>query len=152
MNEELRSANDELQRSNDEAREHSGALDNANDFLESILASLRAAVVVVDDQMRVTVWNSGAEELWGLRREEVRGQHLLNLDIGFPLEVIRTDVRTVLSEGKAGPERTTSAVNRRGRAVTVQVTTSPLFGGATVTGATIIMMAADGPMDGEAPT
>jgi two-component system CheB/CheR fusion protein len=140
MNEELRSTNDELQRINDDVREHSGELDGVNDFLESILTSLRSAVVVVDAQMHVTVWNSGAEELWGLRRDEVRGEHLLNLDIGLPLEQLRPVVRDALGDAGTGAEITLQAVNRRGRTVEVTVTVTPLVDSERQTSGAVLVM------------
>jgi two-component system, chemotaxis family, CheB/CheR fusion protein len=122
MNEELQSTNDELQAINDTVRERSVELDQVNDFLESI----RAGVIVVDQDMRVLVWNRGAEDLWGLRREEVQGVHLLNLGIGFPV----VDLRPMLGSALVDPLFTTkmevSAVNRRGREINVQLVCSAL--------------------------
>jgi hypothetical protein len=42
-----------------------------------------------------------------------------------------------------GPERVASAVDRRGRAVSIQVTVSPLMTGPSVTGAALVMAAVD---------
>ena len=49
MNEELQSTNEELQTMNDELRTRSTELNSANSFLESVFASLRYAVVVIDN-------------------------------------------------------------------------------------------------------
>ncbi len=38
-------------------------LDDANAFLEAILSTLRAGVVVIDAGMRVRAWNRRAEDL-----------------------------------------------------------------------------------------
>src|SRR5215203_6660575 len=67
MNEELQSANEELQTMNDELRERSDEANRSNAFLESILASLHAAAVVLDSSFNVLWWNAEASELWGLR-------------------------------------------------------------------------------------
>ncbi|MFC0542351.1 CheR family methyltransferase [Kutzneria chonburiensis] len=128
MNEELQSTNDELQTINDRLSERSVELDDLNNFLESILTSLRSGVIVVDPEMRVIVWNRGSEELWGLRRDEANGQHLLNLDIGLPLSELRPLVRNALVETDPVGEITIAAVNRRGRAVSVRVVASALRG------------------------
>ncbi|HEX7107000.1 MAG TPA: CheR family methyltransferase [Acidothermaceae bacterium] len=131
MNEELQSMNDELQSSNDELRERTTEVSELNRFMESILSSLRAAVAVTDRDLKLLVWNERAADLWGLRREEVVGQHLLNLDIGLPVERLRPIVRRVLSDGAVPPDEDVhiDAINRRGRPVTVRVTASPLRGG-----------------------
>ncbi|WP_043728376.1 CheR family methyltransferase [Kutzneria sp. 744] len=126
MNEELQSTNDELQTINERLSERSVELDDLNNFLESILTSLRSGVIVVDVEMRVIVWNRGSEELWGLRRDEANGQHLLNLDIGLPLSELRPLVRSALVDADPAGEVTIAAVNRRGRAVSVRVVASPL--------------------------
>ena len=74
MNEELQSTNEELRAMNDQIVQRSDELDNVNVYLEVILASLRDAVVVVDRGLQVKLWNEQAEDLWGLRPEEVRGK------------------------------------------------------------------------------
>jgi two-component system CheB/CheR fusion protein len=142
MNEELQSTNDELQTINDRLSERSVELDDLNNFLESILTSLRSGVIVVDPEMRVIVWNRGSEELWGLRRDEANGQHLLNLDIGLPLSELRPLVRNTLVDGAEDPvaETTIAAVNRRGRAVSVRVVASPLKGRNGITEGAILVL------------
>jgi two-component system CheB/CheR fusion protein len=144
MNEELQSTNDELQSINDQLRVSTGRLDAANAFLEAVLTSLQAGVAVVDRDLRVEMWNRRAEDLWGLRAEEVTGQHFLNLDIGLPLEKLRPLLRGALG-GETG-EAAVDAVNRRGRAVTVRVVSTPLSGrgaGVDSDGAIIVMEAGD---------
>jgi len=140
MNEELQSTNDELQTINDELQDRTSELDRSNEFLETILTSLRAGVVVVGTELVVQVWNHQAEELWGLRRDEAVGEHLLNLDIGLPLDLVRPVVRGTLA-GEDGPQEVTlAAVNRRGRTIEVRVVASPLRGdGGTVVGAILTM-------------
>jgi two-component system CheB/CheR fusion protein len=123
---------------------------DVNIFMEAVLAGLRAAVLVVDREQRVLVWNRQAEDLWGVRREEALGQHLLTLDIGLPLEPLTAVLREVLagrtavaqdaSGGEPVTELSLAALNRRGRAVDVRVTATPLLGeGAVVTGAIIVV-------------
>ncbi|WP_163509761.1 CheR family methyltransferase [Fodinicola acaciae] len=126
MNEELQSTNDELQTINDALRERSEELDNTSDFLDSILTSFRASLVVVDAEMRVLVWNRGAEDLWGVRREEAEGEHLLNLDIGLPLAELRTPIRHAIADGSTPQRLVVTAVTRRGRETRVVVTAGAL--------------------------
>jgi two-component system, chemotaxis family, CheB/CheR fusion protein len=126
MNEELQSTNDELQAINVVLRHRTDELDESNTFLESILRTLRSAVIVLDADLVVRVWNRSAEDLWGLRSEECVGQHLLNLDIGLPTDRLRPMIRRTLSSTNGPTETTLSAVNRRGRTIEVRVVSRPL--------------------------
>ncbi len=140
INEELQSTNEELQTMNEEQRTRGGELNELNAFLKSILTSLRAGVVVVDRNLAVQVWNERAEDFWGLRSEEVRGAHLLNLDIGLPVAELKSDIKDILAEADGSRVTVVQATNRRGRGFACRVTSSPLRGGDhTVTGAILIM-------------
>jgi two-component system CheB/CheR fusion protein len=140
MNEELQSTNEELQSLNDELRQRGRELDMSNAFLQSVLSSLQGGVAVVDSELRVLAWNKQAMELWGLREEEVDGKHLLNLDIGLPLEQLRPMLRSCLSGESDGQIANLQAVNRRGRTIQCQVTCTPLSdGGDGVRGAILLM-------------
>jgi two-component system CheB/CheR fusion protein len=144
MNEELQSMNDELQSSNEELRDRTAQVSDLNNFLESVLTAMQAGVAVVDTDLRVQVWNSCAEELWGMRQEEAVDQHLLNLDIGLPVEQLKPLLRQVLVEdGEAPVNVDLDAVNRRGRQVRVSVSVSPLRRAAQASGALIVMSVAD---------
>lgn len=128
MNQELQSMNDELYATNDALRSRSEEVAALNAFTNSILSSVHSAVAVVDHNLQVQAWNAGAEDLWGVRESEAVGRHLLNLDIGLPVEDLRPLLRRQL--WAATPEShhegvVLAAVNRRGRPVTVRVTVSP---------------------------
>jgi two-component system CheB/CheR fusion protein len=127
MNEELQSMNDELQSSNDELRERTSEVGKLNQFMEAIFTSLRAGVTVVDRDRRVQVWDSRAEDLWGLRRDEAVGQPLLDLDVGLPMERLRPGLDRLLAGGDGHEQLVLDAVNRKGRPVRVQVTATPLL-------------------------
>ncbi|MFJ1759001.1 CheR family methyltransferase [Amycolatopsis sp. NPDC088138] len=146
MNEELHSTNDELQTINDALRDRGLELDDLNDFLESVLTSIQAGIVVIDTEMRIKAWNSGAEELWGVRREEAEGSHLLNLDIGLPLAELRPVVRDALADAESVAELTLDAINRRGRAVVVRLTCSALRGANGQSQGALLMMEEAGPV------
>jgi two-component system CheB/CheR fusion protein len=126
MNEELQSTNEELQTINEELRQRTEELNQANAFLQSILTSLRAAVVVVDRSFNTLSWNHRAEDLWGLRGDEVRGQSFFNLDIGLPLEPLRGPIRACLAGEMNHQEAVLDATNRRGKAIQCRVTCTPL--------------------------
>ena len=42
-------------------------------------------------------WSRAAADLWGLRADEVQGEHVLNLDIGIPVDRLRDSLRAVLA-------------------------------------------------------
>jgi two-component system, chemotaxis family, CheB/CheR fusion protein len=111
--EELQSTNEELETTNEQLRERSEELDRASTFSEVILASLFDAVVVVDRDLRVSGWYRRAEDLWGLRADEVKDKHLLNLDIGLPVD----ELRAILNGEAEVQEVTLHATNRRGKAI-----------------------------------
>ena len=127
MNEELQSTNEELQTMNDELRQRGDELNHLNAFLESILTSMRGAVFVVDADLKVLVWNKAAEDLWGLREDEVRGKHILGLDIGLPIERFKQPMRACLNGNRDHVSLDVEAVNRRGRAIMCHVTIVPLL-------------------------
>jgi two-component system CheB/CheR fusion protein len=84
---------------------------------------MNSSVVVVDNDMQILAWNTRAEDLWGVRTDEAVGEHLMNLDIGLPVEQLRQPIRAQLADGVAEPaELLLEAVNRRGRQVQVRVT------------------------------
>ena len=139
MNEELQSTNEELETMNEELRRRSLELNDVNGFFESVLLSVRMAVIVTDQQLRVVVWNREAEDLWGLRADEVQGQHLLNLDIGFPVDRLRDPIRACLSGGSRRETLTAPAMNRRGRSIEAQVICTPLAREDGIQGIVILM-------------
>ncbi|MGH7875150.1 MAG: PAS domain-containing protein [Candidatus Binatia bacterium] len=129
MNEELQSANEELQTINEELRERTDELNNSNGFLNSILSSLRGGVAVVDRNINVVIWNRLAEDLWGLRSEEMKGHSLLLLDIGLPVAKLGNAIRACISDSNNQPqELLLKAVTRRGHNITCRVTVNPLMG------------------------
>ena len=127
MNEELQSTNEELQTINEEARGRGNELGELNTFLESILTSLRTAVAVVDRDLHVRKWSRRAEDMWGLRTDEVLLKNFLNLDIGLPVERLRAPIRACLAGEAEFLDVTVDATNRRGRAVQMRITCTPLL-------------------------
>src|SRR5205823_1726966 len=130
----------ELTTMNDEVRQRAAELDRVNTFLENILTSLRGAVVVVDPSLNVLIWNRRAEDMWGLREDEVLGKHFLSLDSGLPVEQLKHPVKVTIG-GAPGPiELELDATNRRGRPIRCHVSIAPLrTSAAEVRGAIVIM-------------
>jgi two-component system CheB/CheR fusion protein len=144
MNEELQSTNEELETINEELHQRSSELDRVNAFLEGILTSLGVAVAVLDREQRIQIWNDQAEDLWGLRADEVVGQHLLSLDIGLPVEKLRRPLRNALAGNVEGNDVALDAVNRRGRALRCKVACLPLMVSSRDVQGVIVLMEEEG--------
>ena len=140
MNAELQSTNEELQTINDELRLRTGELDAANDFLESLLLSQPGGLVVIDPDLRISVWNDRSAELWGLRTDEAPGQHFLNIDIGLPVEDLRHPIRVILAGDSPGETVELDATNRRGREFRCRVSMNPLINRAAQIRGVILVM------------
>jgi two-component system, chemotaxis family, CheB/CheR fusion protein len=80
-NEELHSANAELDATNRELAYRTEELNLASYHQRTLIRSLSAAVVVLDAQGRINVWNLAAERLLGLPESEAVGQLVWSLAI-----------------------------------------------------------------------
>jgi two-component system CheB/CheR fusion protein len=145
MNEELQSTNDELHSINEQLHESSSELDKANAVLDAILTNLQTGIVVVDAELQVRIWNKQAENLWGLRAEEAIGQHLLGLDIGLRVDLLRPLVRQAMAGDRETEPLKLDAVDRRGRGIRVLVRCSPLLDATREPSGAIIVMEPDAP-------
>jgi two-component system CheB/CheR fusion protein len=138
MNEELESTNEELRTVNEELRTRGDQLDHANQFLAGILASMKSGVAVLNRDLRVRVWSRRAEDLWGLREDEVLDQRFVHLDIGLPVAALVQPLHDCL-RGKT-QTLTLDATNRRGRPIRCHVTCTPLhLPGSDTEGAVVLM-------------
>jgi two-component system CheB/CheR fusion protein len=125
-NEELQSANEELQTTNEELQSTIEELETTNEELQStnaeldatnrelahrtdemnrvyftqrtIIRSLSSAVVVIDAEGRITLWNLAAERLLGLVEGEALGQTLWTLHIPALARATLQRVRKALAE------------------------------------------------------
>ncbi|MEJ7582688.1 MAG: CheR family methyltransferase [Acidimicrobiales bacterium] len=116
-NEELRSTNDELESINDLLRRRTSEGDATNWYLRSVIDAVDTGIIVLDHELAVQVWNRSVEEMWGLRRDEVRGQPFFSLDIGLPLDELETGFGPCLEGAVERADVEVSAINRRGEAV-----------------------------------
>ncbi|HSU14814.1 CheR family methyltransferase [Longimicrobium sp.] len=140
MNEELQSTNEELETLNDEMHRRTLELNHVNASMTSILASLRTGVVVLDRGQDIRVWNRKAEDLWGLRADEVSGHAFQNLDIGLPVERLKAAVRACIGGESEYEEVLLDAVNRRGRSIRCRVAVTPFVGvDQEIRGAVLVM-------------
>jgi two-component system, chemotaxis family, CheB/CheR fusion protein len=140
MNEEMQSTNEELQTINDELGERTTELNQLNAFLESIWAGLGGAVAVLDPDLRVLVWNHGSEDLWGVRQDEVQGQHFLSLDIALPVDQVHPALRQAMTAEDGSHSTVVQATNRRGKSIRCRVTCSPLVGTDRIVRGTIVVV------------
>jgi two-component system, chemotaxis family, CheB/CheR fusion protein len=138
MNEELQSTNEELQTINNELNQRTTELNRTNIFLISILRSLQMGIVVIDGSFNISIWNYMLEDLWGLRTDEVLGKSIFSLDIGLPLEQLRSPIRDSLSGKKQFQEMILDATNRRGRQIKCYLAITPLLG-MDIQGAVLMM-------------
>jgi two-component system CheB/CheR fusion protein len=117
-----------------------------NTFLESILTSLRSGVVMLDRDLHIQKWNRRAEDMWGLRPEEVQNRNFLNLDIGLPVEQLKGTIRACLAGEKEFIEVLLDATNRRGKPTRIRVTCTQLPGrnGGTPDGVILLMEETNG--------
>lgn len=115
LNEELQSSNEELRTVNDELRQRTHEFNKINAWLQSVLSIPPAALVVVDKDLNVILWNQRAEEMWGLRADEVRGKSFFAMDIGLPVDALRAPIREMMEERAQAKTLVLDAVNRRGK-------------------------------------
>jgi two-component system CheB/CheR fusion protein len=143
INEELQATNEELETMNEELRTRTAELDVTNSFLESILATEPHSVVVLDGQGMIRLWNHAAEQLWGLRAEEVRGSYFFNLDFGLlPAPELEQAVRAT-SGGQDIGEFVLDGMDRKGRKARFRISSTSLAGQSP--GTVIVMQEIDHP-------
>ena len=80
-NEELQSTNAELDATNRELAHRTEEMNRLSFYQRTIIRSLSAAVIVVDAEARITLWNLAAERLLGLTENEALGQVLWTLHV-----------------------------------------------------------------------
>lgn len=126
--EESQSINDELRIVNLELQQRSEEINQVSAYMESILASLRGGVIVLDSDLKVQIWNSQSQELWGLRPDEVQHLPFESLDIGLPVQALMPLIQSCLSGTALDQDLTLETRNRRGQPLTCSVAVTPLFG------------------------
>ena len=129
LNEELQSTNEELETVNEELRQRGIDLSRSNVYLSGILRNVPLAVIVLDGDLQVEVWNDVAADLWGLRADEVQRKHFFGLDIGLPVEQLKQPLAALLREGDQHFRAEVNAINRRGRRVRLRVECVSIAGG-----------------------
>jgi two-component system CheB/CheR fusion protein len=114
-NEELQSTNEELETTNEELQSTNAELDATNRELahrteelnrfwfsqRTIIRSLSAAVIVIDAEGRITIWNLAAERLLGIAEGEAVGQTLWTLHVPALTRATLQRVRKTLADKRA---------------------------------------------------
>lgn len=139
VNEELRSTNAELEAINAELEERSAAHAHVDTFLDAILTGLGVGVIVLDPELRITVWNARAHEQWGPRSDEVEGLDVADLDINLPIADLLPSLRAVLSGEVDEHQDTIEAFGRTGRPISCRIIMTPLRTGPEPHGVILLM-------------
>jgi two-component system CheB/CheR fusion protein len=146
MNEELQSKNVEISTVNEELRERTDQLAQVNQYTKSILDGIGMAVVVLDRELHVRTWNTVAQNLWGLGATDVEGKSFLGLDIGLPVHELRELLRQCAAGELARAERVLPGHDRKGKAVSHDVTCVALRDGGPDVSGVIVLVDGKGPV------
>jgi two-component system CheB/CheR fusion protein len=124
MNEELRSANEEIQSSNEELITLNEELENRNEELgvvnndlANLLASVDAPIIILDADLRIRRFNSGAQRVLKLIPTDV-GRSIDDVKATFNLKELEELVHEVLENLET---RETEVQDREGRWFTLRV-------------------------------
>lgn len=146
QNHALREDISELKTINDELRRRTDELNLVAIFLESVVTSLRGAVVVIDTRGTVRIWNPQAERLWGIRRRDAMGSPFAALDLRTDRELLAPHIDAALRGERDDDEHLIAVRRQDGSVATLAVSATPLLGpGGTVHGATLLFAERPGP-------
>src|SRR6266446_684354 len=151
-NEELQSANEELQTTNEELQSTNEELETTNRELihrteelnslafiqRATIRSLNAAVIVLDANGRITMWNLAAERLLGIPEDEAVGQLLWSLHIPAVGRGLFQKIRKCMTQNaplRAEQLRYELPNGSQGRAVVMAI---PIVEDGTVLGSVVI--------------
>jgi PAS domain S-box-containing protein len=137
-NVELRRDVTELKSINDELRQRTDELNLVTIFLESVVTSLRGAVVVVDTRGTVRIWNRQAERLWGIKRRDAMGTPLTSLDLRTDRAMMAAHIDAALRGEVDDVDNVIDVRGDDGTATAFSFSATPLLGpGGSVHGATL---------------
>jgi PAS domain-containing protein len=132
--------NDELRSIADELRQRTDELNVVAVFLQSVLTSLRGAVVVLDTTGAVRVWNAQAEHIWGIPRRLAMRSLIGELNLGFDLARLQPTIETGL-RGDASADVPVIVTRPGHDPAPFNVSVTPLLGpGASVHGVTLLFV------------
>ncbi len=111
--------------------------------LAAVVEMLPAAVMVIDADDTVLVWNAAAEALYGIRRELAVGRRFPDLDISYRLEGLRARIEDVRVGAPSARLYDVAFTGRGGQATHVDVTIEALVDAAHRRRGSIVVSAFD---------
>jgi PAS domain S-box-containing protein len=109
-----------------ESKRAQEAIRQTNDRLHALIQTSPAAIMVLDAEGQISLWNPAAEEIFGWKAEEALGQSYPHLAVP---DQHREEFRTLLAQVLQGRSLTDLEVPRQrkdGSSVYVSITTAPL--------------------------
>lgn len=112
----------------EQVKDRTRKLAETNDFLKGILdSSTRVSIVLTDFDNKVLFWNTGAENIFGYKSEEMLGGSIFKL---YPVEegtVETIDILRQMMQSKAGTvQENIRLVARDGKKLTISMAVSPM--------------------------
>lgn len=107
-------------------RQAEESLLEANQKLEQIINASPLAIIALDREVNLTLWNPAAEEMFGWKKEEVLGRPYPIIPEGRMDEVMG-NIRS-LNEGKSVRGMETCRMHRDGTLIDVSLFTAPMLG------------------------
>lgn len=106
-------------------RQAEDALRGANQMLEAIIEASPLAIIALDPEVNLTLWNPAAEMMFGWKKEEV---------LGKPYPIVSEDRKKELmenihglNEGEARRSMETQRVHKDGTLIDVSLSTAPML-------------------------
>ena len=139
LNEELESTNAELQSINNDLNLRRREVERLNTLLLAVTGNIEVGAAVLDRTGKIQVWNQRAEDLWGVRSDEVLGRSFFDLDIGLPADQLRNLIGAGESGSRLHDELVVAATTRKGRQIRCRVIAHTLGNGGQPTGVVLVM-------------
>jgi len=139
LNEELESTNAELNSINSDLQLRTMEVERLNILLLAITGNIEVGAAVLDQGMRVQVWNERAADLWGVRSDEVLGNSFFDLDIGLPANQLTELIRQGAGGRALHGEIVVDAVTRKGRSIRCRVIAHTFGDGERPSGVVLVM-------------
>jgi PAS domain S-box-containing protein len=112
-------------------RQAEDALRHANQMLEAIIEASPLAIIALDPEVNLTLWNSAAEKMFGWKKEEV---------LGKPYPIVPEDRKEEvmeniqgLKEGEVRRSMETCRLHKDGTLIDVSLSTAPMLNRAGTT-------------------
>lgn len=101
------------------------ALRGANQMLEALINASPPAIIALDLELNLTLWNPAAERMFGWKRQEVLGKPYPIVSIEL-MEELKENIRN-LNEGEERKSVETRRLHRDGHFIEVSLSTAPML-------------------------